>query len=295
MKHSAILTDIRQGRILVVDLDKEEPLSQLVWEWYPTEEKGWKTTRDSLKETLSEVKVRYSTYHNSRVVLFCSSRGNVGMIDYPSGKCLWEDMVGVSPHAIELLPGGDLVVAASGGGIGEKGAVHYLHLQPDGTYVQTGAYPLYGGHGLVWDPKLQCLWASGTNNVVAFALGKNGLRPVEGAGAVIPCGYGHDLMQDLCDPDRLWVSPSPVVYQFSKSKNEILEEYPHSDVIHPLLRAKGLSSFPDGVVVWVAYGRHTSSEHPNHFSAFWPGKGVVTYTEENAGFNKARVFLEQYQ
>lgn len=290
--HPVILTDIRQGRILVVELDPKAPLAQPVWEWYPTEEKGWKTTRESLKEALSEVKVRWSAYHNTRVVLFCSSRGAVGMIDYPSGKCLWEGMVGVSPHAIELLPNGDLVVGASGGGDGTKGRVHYLTRAEDGSYTQAWEFTLYGAHGVVWDPKENVLWASGTNDVVALtAKGEQ----IEGKGATIPCGYGHDLMQDLRDPDRLLVSPSPMVYQFSKMNNKMLDEYPDSDVLHPLLRAKGISSFPDGVVVWVAYGRHTASEHPDHFSAFWPGKGVITYTEENAGFNKARVFLDRYQ
>lgn len=290
--HKVLLTDIRQGRILVVELDQKDPLAQPLWEWYPTEEQGWKTTRDSLKETLSEVKVRWSAHHNTRVVLFCSSRGNVGMIAYPSGKCLWEDTVGVSPHGIELLPNGDIVVAASGGGIEEKGRVHYLTRTEDGSYTQAWEFALKGGHGVVWDPKEQILWASGTYDVVALTLAG---EQIEGKGATIPCGYGHDLMPDLRDPDMLWVSPSPVVYQFSKTKNEILEEYPNSDVLHPLLRAKGISSFPDGVVVWVAYGHHTASEHPDHFSAFWPGKGVITYREENAGFNKARVFLDQYQ
>lgn len=292
MSHPVILTDIRQGRILVVDIDEKDPLARPVWEWYPTQELGWKVTVELLKNALSEVKVRYCDYHKSRVVLFCNSRGTVGMIDYPSGKCLWEDMVGVSPHAIELLPNGDIVVGASGGGDDTKGRIHYLTLTEDGTYTQAWEFVLYGAHGVVYDPKENLLWASGTNDVVALTLtGKQ----IEGRGARIPCGYGHDLMADLRDPDKLLVSPSPMVYQFSKRHNEMLEEYPDSDVLHPLLRAKGISSFPDGVVVWVAYGRHTSSEHPDHFSALWPGKGVVTYREENAGFNKARVFLEQYQ
>lgn len=291
MSHPVILTDIRQGRILVVDIDEKDPLRKPRWEWYPTEELGWKTTRDSLKEALSEVKVRYSHYHKSQVVLFCSSRGNVGMIAYPQGKCLWEDMVGVSPHAIELLPNGDIAVAASGGGIEEKGRVHYLTLTEDGSYKQAWEFVLYGAHGVVYDPKENLLWASGTNDVLALTLGG---EQIPNRGATIPCGYGHDLMQDLCDPDILWVSPSPVVYQFSKSQNEILEEYPNSDVLHPLLRAKGITSFPDGTVVWVAYGHHTSSEHPDHFSALWPEKGVVTYSQEGAGWNKVRVFSEHY-
>lgn len=295
--HSVILTDIKNGRILVADLDKQDPLApqNVIWEWVPAPEQGWKTTQESLKEALSEVKVRYCAYHKSTVVLFCSSRGNVGMVAYPEGKCLWEAMVGVSPHAVELLPNGDLVVGASGGGVGEKGAVYYLHLQEDGTYQTTDVHPLYGAHGLVWDPKLQYLWASGTDDVVAFTLKENGLTPVEGAGTVIPCSYGHDLMQDLSDPNVLWVSPSPVVYQFRKDENKLFTEFPHSDVIHPLLRAKGITSFPDGTVAWVAYGHHTSSEHPDHFSALWQGKEIITYTDEAAGFNKVRAFLEQYQ
>lgn len=293
MTHPVILTDIGNGRILVVELDREDPLAQPLWEWTPKTEQGWKyTTQSKLVNALSEVKVRWSDYHKTRVVLFCSARGSVGMAAYPQGSCLWEAMVGISPHAIELLPNGDIAVAASGGSESEKGRIHYLQMQQDGTYVQTWEQMLYGAHGVVWDPKEQLLWVSGTHDVLALT--PTGEK-LEGKGATIPCGYGHDLMPDLRDPDMLWVSPSPVVYQFSKTKNEILEEYPDSDVLHPLLRAKGISSFPDGVVVWVAYGHHTSSEHPNHFSALWPGKGVVTYTEENAGFNKARVFLDRYQ
>lgn len=291
MTHPVILTDIRGGRILVADLDKNDPLAEPLWEWYPTEELGWKTTRDSLKEALSEVKVRWSAYHNARVVLFCSSRGAVGMAAYPSGKCLWEAMVGVSPHAIEMLPNGDIVVAASGGGEGEKGRIHYLSLTENGNYTPAWEFALYGGHGVVWDPAEKILWASGTYDVVALTTKG---EQIEGKGARIPCGYGHDLMQDLSNPDILWVSPSPVVFQFSKSRNALQTEFCGADVIHPLLRAKGIASFPDGVVVWVAYGHHTSSEHPDHFSALWPGKGVITYTHESAGWNKVRIFSDRY-
>lgn len=289
--HPVILTDIRNGRILVVDLDENAPLAQPLWEWYPTPEQGWRyTTQDALKEALSDARVRWSDCHRSPVVLFTGARGSVGMIAYPGGECLWEAMVGVSPHAIELLPNGDVVVAASGGSEGQKGAIHYLKLE-DGTYTQSWVYGLYGAHGVVYDPKEAILWVSGTNDVLALTLGG---EQIPDRGATIPCGYGHDLMQDLCDPDILWVSPSPVVYQFSKSRNELMESFPNADVIHPLLRAKGIASFADGVVVWVAYGHHTSSEHPDHFSALRPETGVITYTDESAGFNKARVFSERY-
>ena len=305
--HCVILTDIANGRILAVDLDRQNPLDpeHILWEWIPRPEQGWRyTTQASLTEALSEVRVRWSEYHKTRVVLFASSRGSVGMIAYPDGRCLWEAMVGISPHAVELLPNGDIVVGASGGGESEKGKLHYLQLEKDGSYTETWNHPLYGAHGVVWDPELQILWASGFDDVVAFApaadeSGRHTLSLLEGRGGKIPCSYGHDLMQDLSDPDILWVSPSPVVFQFSKSENRLLTEFPHSDVIHPLLRAKGISSFPDGVVVWVAYGHHTSREHPAAFGALWPKENgeaeVITYTGENVGWNKVRIFSEEYQ
>ena len=305
MSHPVILTDIGNGRILVADLDKNKPLENALWQWIPTPEQGWKyTTQSFLVNALSEVRVRWSERHKSLVVLFACSRGSVGMIAYPGGECLWEDMVGVSPHAVELLPSGDIVVAASGGGEGEKGRVHYLQLQADGSYAMTVEHSLYGAHGIVWDPTLNILWASGTDDVIAFAPGtdkegRHTILPIEGRGTKIPCSYGHDLMQNLSDPNILWVSPSPVVFQFHKAENKLLTEFPGSEVIHPLLRAKGIASFPDGVVVWVAYGHHTSSEHPQSFSALWPQEDgtfkTVTYTDENAGWNKVRIFTDKYQ
>ena len=304
--HPVILTDIGNGRILVLDLDRPEPLApeNIVWQWAPKAEQGWTlTSQELLVNALSDVRVRWSRHYNTRVVLFTSARGTVGMAAYPGGECLWEDKVGISPHAMELLPNGDIVVAASGGSEAHKGKIHYLQRQDDGTYLQTCEHSLHGAHGVLWDPEYQLLWASGSDDVVAFrpatdADGRRIVIPEEGRGVKIPCSYGHDLMQDLSDPDVLWVSPSPEVYQYRKSENQLRTEFPHSDVIHPLLRAKGIGSFPDGVVVWVAYGHHTSSEHPESFSAMWPKADgtaeVITYTEPGAGWNKARVFLDGY-
>lgn len=304
--HSVIITDIGSGRILVLELDNEDPLAKenIVWEWIPAQEQGWQyTSQKSLKDALSEVKFRWSEHYKTNVVLFTGSRGSVGMIEYPSGKCLWEAMVGVSPHSIELLSNGDIVVATSGGGAGDKGKLHYFELSNDGVYVPTMEYLLYGAHGVVWDPSERVLWANGSLEIIAYEQivtdeGIRGLSRLMDKGVMLPNEYGHDLMQDLTDPDTLWVTTSPVVFQFSKSRNVLMEEFKDSHVIHPLLRAKGIASFPDGVVVWVAYGRKTSSEHPPAFSALWPCKNgdarLVTYNDENSGWNKIRVFTTDY-
>jgi len=305
--HAVIVTDIGNGRIVVADIDRIEPLAKenLIWEWIPKAEQGWQyTTQTFLKDALSGVKYRFSAYHKTHVVLFTGSRGSVGMIEYPSGKCLWEAMVGVSPHSIELLPNGDIIVASSGGGVGEKGRLHYLAHCGDGTYTPTMELPLYGAHGLVWDPAQQILWANGSMELVAYQLitdgeGRRGLAQIPGKGTTLPNIYGHDLTQALDDADILWLTTSPCVYQFRKSDNTLLAEFPNSETIHPLLRAKGLQSFPDGVIVWVAYGHHTAIEHPAFFTSMQPDEDgsckLAEYIDEASGWNKIRVFTDQHQ
>ena len=127
VSHQVIVTDIENGRIVVADLDLEDPFAKqnLIWDWYPTNALGWNVTQERLAAAISGVKYRWSEFYKTNVVLFCTSRGDVGMIEYPSGKCLWEAKVpGISPHSIELMPNGDIAVATSGSGDWTQGKLH---------------------------------------------------------------------------------------------------------------------------------------------------------------------------
>ena len=304
-EYQVILTDIANGRIVVTDLNAADPLAEknLIWQWSPTTAQGWgNITTASLAGALSEAKVRWSAQYNTNVVLFCSSRGYAGMIEYPSGKCLWKTEVGQSPHSIELLPNGDIVVASSGGGTWENGRLYYYDLK-DGAYTYNGEYELNGAHGLSWDPDNQLLWALGFPKLVAYTLGtdsdgKGTLKLAEGKGCNVPNGTGHDLVVDYRNSDILWLTDSKGVYQFSKSQNKLLTEYPHSATLKSVPAVKGMGIFSDSVLFCVSYTGIADGNHPSVVRMYRPERdGTITlkqYENTAFGFNKVRVFCADY-
>lgn len=305
-KHEVIISDIGTGRIVVANLDNEDPFAEenLIWEWAPTEEQGWDfITPETMIDRLSAVKYRWSEHFKTNVVLFAGAGGVAGMIEYPSGKCLWKERVGQSPHSIELLPNGDIVVASSGGGDWAEGRLYYYQLQADGTYRATTEHMLNGAHGLLWDPDNEVLWALGFPELVAYNMtktsdGKASLIKLKDWGCMIPDGSGHDLMPDYCDRDIMWLTDNVSILKFSKSENKILEEYPNSKKLERMPAVKGVTNFTDGVVVFVSYGDATGNGHPHIVRGYWPKEDgtfeLVKLTDDDYGFNKIRVFTTDY-
>lgn len=306
-KHEVIISDIGTGRIVVADLDKEDPFAEenLIWEWAPTQEQGWDfITPETMIDRLAAVKYRWSEHFNTNVVLFAGAGGVAGMIEYPSGKCLWKVRVGQSPHSVELLPNGDIVVASSGGGNWDEGRLYYYELKSDGTYQATTEHMLNGAHGVLWDPDNEVLWALGFPELVAYNLtetndGKASLIKLQDWGCYVPDGSGHDLMPDYSDPDILWLTDNVSIMKFSKSENKILKEYPNYKKLNSMPTVKGVTSFTDGVVVFVSYGDATGNGHPHTIRGYWPKEDgtfeMVKFTDEEYGFNKIRVFTTDYR
>ena len=306
--HEVIVTDIGNGRIVVADLDREDPFAKenLIWEFIPTEELGWEdVTQERLSMSISGVKYRWSEHFNTNVVLFCTSRGAAGVIEYPSGKCLWKTTVtGISPHSIEMMPNGDIAVTTSGGGDWDAGLIHYYQLGADGNYTQTCEVPLNGGHGLLWDPDNEVLWALGFPTLEAFAVqvgsdGKAALHKVEGWGCDVPDGTGHDLMSDYSNPDILWFTDNVSILQYSKSQGVMLKEFDNSKKLKTMPGVKGVAGFSDGTVAFVSYGDINGMETDPHIvRVFWPqedGTYELAKVENlDFGFNKIRVFTTDY-
>ena len=305
--HEVIVTDIANGRIVVANLDLDDPFAteNLIWEFIPTEDLGWgDVTQERLSRSISGVKYRWSEHFNSNVVLFCTSRGAAGVIEYPSGKCLWKTTVtGISPHSIEMMPNGDIAVTTSGSGNWEEGKIHYYQLGTDGTYTMTCEVPLNGGHGLLWDPDNEVLWAVGFPTLEAYAIqegsdGKAALYKVEGWGCDVPDGTGHDLMCDYSNPDILWFTDNVSILQYSKSQGKELKEFENSKKLRMMPTVKGVASFSDGTIVFVSYGDASGTEDPSVVRVFWPQEdGTYELAKvENAafGFNKVRVFTTDY-
>lgn len=132
-------------------------------------------------------------------------------------------------HSAEVLPDGNIVVAASG----EKGFLRVYKVnradldagtlqpaEPAGTDV-----PLPWGHGVVWDRKGTCLWALGGDEILQLHYARDGDTPAlkVAARVALPEGGGHDLFPMLGDDDRLMVSTSSRNWLFSPATRTFTE------------------------------------------------------------------------
>ena len=306
--HEVIVTDITNGRIVVANLDLDDPFAaeNLIWEWYPTEALGWgDVTQERLAASISGVKYRWSEFHKTEVVLFCTSRGVAGIIEYPSGKCLWKTKVaGISPHSIEMLPNGDIAVTTSGSGNWEEGRIHYYQIDAEGNYTMTYECTLNGGHGLLWDPDNEVLWALGFPALEAYSPvkdsdGKVTLYRLENWGCEVPDATGHDLMPVYGNKDLLWFTDNVSILQYSKSQGKMLKEFDNSQKLKMMPTVKGVTNFADGVVAFVSYGDISGGDSDPHIvRVFWPQEDgtykLAKVENANFGFNKIRVFTTDY-
>lgn len=303
-------TDIANGTISVINLDAEDPMDPKNYYWHWTADKalGWKYGAKLIRN-LSDAKFRWSELHQSYVVLMTAASGWVGIAEYPSGKCLWEtNNTGNGPHAVEMLPNGDLVVACSGGVRWEtEGTLEYYDTTDGKTYTVTDKVMFPSAHGVLWDPEYNVLWADSYENLVAFDIiededGKPLMYETEDKlGAILVAGSGHDLMPDYSDPNLLWITCDKAIVKYDKTKDKVLSGYTYSKYVSSKYRVKGITSFPDGTVAYSKCGE-TSDDWLDVFYVLWPldleGKEAVEveYKAQDGSFwNKVRVFDPDYQ
>ncbi|MEU1419803.1 DUF6528 family protein [Kitasatospora sp. NPDC005751] len=147
-----------------------------------------------------------------RYLLTTASGGLVAVVDTATGGTYWAaDTGGANPHSVELLPDGNVAVAASTGGWvrlyaasrGPRSTVHAV-------------YPLKGAHGVQWDGRTRLLWAVGDDELTALRVGGTPAAPVLTAARSIPLPEpgGHDLAPVLAAPGRFWVSTAEHLWQF---------------------------------------------------------------------------------
>jgi WD40 repeat protein len=191
----------------------------LKWSWSPTPANGFSglTTAWGLP---SDVKLRMDRA-GAYVAVVSDSRGLAGLITYPGGQRVWALNVGSAnnPHSVELLPDGNVAVAASAGGF-----VRVYTASQGSSSSKYASYPLPDAHGVTWDPTQQVLWVLGGNRLVALKIKGTAAAPVleESKVVTLPTGGGHDLTPVLENHDLLWVSTGSKVYQVSKSSGEVV-------------------------------------------------------------------------
>ncbi|MGW5703023.1 DUF6528 family protein [Amycolatopsis japonica] len=220
---SIVITEQASKRILVLPADRTSWRERKVsWAWAPNAANGLADLAGSWSNP-SDAKL--AERGGEKYLLTSASGGFAAVVPYPAGdRAYWAANVGgpANPHSIELLPDGNVAVAASTGGwvrvyTASQG-------QRSTTYAE---YRLVGAHGVVWDAGRNVLWALGTDALVALSVGGTPAAPVltEQRSVPVPTKGGHDLQPVPNRPDLLWVTTEAGVYQFSKTGGAFTQRY----------------------------------------------------------------------
>ncbi len=241
------VTDQAAHRIVVYDPNDADwtAESAVQWSWTPNTLADFERLR-SAWGLPSDAKLRRIDAWKGLWVVVTDSRGMAAIVPYPAGDSMkWGLNVGGNPHSAELLPNGNIAVAASTGGW-----VRVYASSQGSSSSNYAEYKFPGAHGVQWDPKLNLLWTVGDDYLVALKVGGTDALPVleEVRKIDLPTKHGHDLQPVIGDNDRLWISTGSKVYQFVKSTNEFNSVYPGSESISRP-GVKSIGNLPEGQVV----------------------------------------------
>ncbi len=291
--------DQRNRRIVVYKQSSDDwnNKESVVWEWKPSAALGY-TGLDKISGP-ADAKLRYSDFYGGYVMVVTSGGGFLAIVDYETGECLYSDVCAASnPHAIELLPDGNVVVASSAG----KAVTIYAASQGNcGGYYKE--YELGDAHGLVWDPDYNLLWAFG-NQLVAYdvvgTLEDPELQVKEDMVYTPPTPGPHDLYPVYGEPNKLWITTNDVTYQFDKLTGEFTTEYDgYSSISVYAIKSIGNQPYTGTVIRTVPDGLCTDSWNTTTIDLFVPnGDGTYTletHTQANDAYYKARAWCYKYK
>lgn len=303
MEDKVFVTDYRNERIVVYDLSRVGEDGNLdgaeVWE---------------LKNAYSPaIKYREDTVFGD--VVLHTADYTPSIVEYRSQRILWcaPEVAGAGVHSIEMLPSGNVVTACTTDGMVR--IFNSANGVKSGESVRyTSYYDLPGAHGVLWDPKYECLWALGTEDLIAYRVkdlqdGTQALELIPERCVKLPgiSRGGHDLSADLTDSRYLWITSSKVL-RFDKETGTFSEQYENSLTLNQdgvkgfgnnlnrhyfFTRAKG-----DGA--WTAKGNPNWTTDTIHYGYWIPWKGTLRlYMKEcvsqKSAFYKVRVFYGKYQ
>lgn len=183
----------------------------------------------------SEAKVR--ELDGRRYLLVTASGGLAAVVGYPDRDVYWAADTGVgNAHSIDLLPDGNVAVAASTGGY-----VRLYAASLGSRATEHAQVPLAGAHGVHWDPRTRLLWALGSRQLIGLQVGGTPREPeldvvrrVE-----LPSRGGHDLAPVLGSRGRLWVTTASAVYQYATSRREFVSYPLQSRISGPGVKSVG--------------------------------------------------------
>lgn len=299
--------DYWNKRIVLYDLDLlEDGLSlDLAEEW----------VFDKIGSTAAGLKYREDTVFGDVIII---SKGMI--VSYPEGEVLWSIKGSkgspVNAHCVEILPSGNLVIADSDGG--DRLRLFYTSRLLNGDTEGAQEFvdvPLEGGHGALWDPEYEVLWALGNKGLYAYNVKGDAddqkLVKIPDMGAEFASDnmYGHSLTPDYTDKQYLWVTNNKQVFRFNKETGELEEKYKGYAKLSKT-SVKGFGNNENGNFMFCSPDIRSENDTDwkdtsvDYFLtdticfAYWKSENFLylqEYVSEKAGFYKTCVFNGKYQ
>jgi hypothetical protein len=239
-------------RVLDTQVSDWNARAALKWSWKPTTAEGFTASEVSTWGGGTDVKLRESSVWGGQS-LAIADNSMAAIVSYPSGAKKWAKVFtgGENVHSAELLPNGDIALAASSG----NWVRVYSTSQSSAAPAQ---YDLPNAHAVYWDSSMNVLWAVGDTDLVALTVTgpENDLKLEKYKQYTIPLTdgqipYGHDVFPVYDNPDRLWVPVNWRVWQFDKSTETWVDSYTGSGTLFDSgHEVKSVSTLPSGQIAY---------------------------------------------
>lgn len=198
-------------KVVMIDSRRSTPSkAYITWTW-KVEEAG------ELPEAYRKIMVPLDECKpvlGGKQLLITSSGGGVALLDIASKKILFYAQSPMA-HSAEMLPGGKIAVALSTHAKGNSIELYDSKKSAQCLFKDS----LYSGHGVVWNKKLQRLFALGFDELRSYRLaGGNGAGPllVLEKSWKLPDEGGHDL--SAVDDHEMIVTTHNNVFKFDIEK-----------------------------------------------------------------------------
>lgn len=220
----------------------------LLWSWKPNSFDGYTSSEISAWNLPSGVRLRNGVNWGGRYILATSSGGLVTIASYPFGTKKWALNVGGNPHEAELLPNGNIAIAASTG--------NYIRVYASSQGSTNGTYASFtmdDAHGVLWDPSIEKLWVIGNLGgqavITALTVGGTDASPSLSEATsyrdTLPTSNPHYLAPYYGDINKLWISSGSKVYIYSISTRTFTEAPGNINRVG----IKGVTNQPSGYVL----------------------------------------------
>jgi hypothetical protein len=266
----------------------------LKWSWWAASWGGFSDTEISAWSNPSDVKVRNTSHWSgtSQVIVVTASGGLAAIAGHPDGLRKWARVVGGNPHSAELLPNGNIAIAASTGGWVRV----YASSQggSNGTYAQ---FNLPDAHGVLWDPANNCLWVLG-DNLYALSVGGTAANPtlseITTRRFTVP-GTGHDLSPYYGDPNKLLFSETSGTWIYNKT-TKVATQAPGS-IWQSSVKAISNQTASGHILTTIPRSSCSLNSWCTDYVHFYSSTGQWLYDRINssAAFYKGKTFNPEYQ